>query len=139
MEKFTMKRPQKADYVNKYGFQGERIWRFELLKYEEAKQAFDRRQANIKAYQEKIKKEQKAIRDYKRTKELYPDVYEAGGESAIKHLAKINDAPTYTDLHMTIPQMRVVKSIWYNRMIDTFMKQELNRQLKEEKGKKKSA
>lgn len=62
MEKFTMKRPQKADYVKKYGFQGERIWRFELLKYEEAKQAFDRRQANIKAYQEKIKKEQKAIR-----------------------------------------------------------------------------
>ena len=63
MEKFAMKRPLKADYIRKYGFEGERIWRFELLKYEEAKQAFDRRQANIKAYQDKIKNEEKAIRE----------------------------------------------------------------------------
>ena len=63
MEKFTLKRPVKADYIRKYGFEGERIWRFELLKYEEAKQAFDRRQANIKAYQDKIKNEEKAIRE----------------------------------------------------------------------------
>lgn len=63
MEKFTLKRPVKADYIRKYGFEGERIWRFELLKYEEAKQAFDRRQANIKAYQDKIRNEEKAIRE----------------------------------------------------------------------------
>ena len=63
MEKFTFKRPVKADYIRKYGFEGERIWRFELLKYEEAKQAFDRRQANIKAYQDKIRNEEKAIRE----------------------------------------------------------------------------
>lgn len=63
MEKFTLKRPVKADYIRKYGFEGERIWRFELLKYEEAKQAFDRRQANIKAYQQKIKDEEKAVRE----------------------------------------------------------------------------
>ena len=63
MEKFTLKRPVKTDYIRKYGFEGERIWRFELLKYEEAKQAFDRRQANIKAYQDKIRNEEKAIRE----------------------------------------------------------------------------
>lgn len=63
MEKFTLKRPVKADYIRKYGFEGERIWRFELLKYEEAKQAFERRQANIKAYQDKIRNEEKAIRE----------------------------------------------------------------------------
>lgn len=60
-------------------------------------------------------------------------------EKTLKSDYGINDAPTYTDLHMTIPQMRAVKSIFYNRMIDTFMKQELNRQLKEQKSKKKSA
>ena len=63
MEKFTMKRPVKADYIRKYGFEGERIWRFELLKYEEAKQAFDRRQANLKDYQDKIKNKEKASRE----------------------------------------------------------------------------
>lgn len=31
------KRPIKADYITKYGFEGERIWRYELLKYNEAK------------------------------------------------------------------------------------------------------
>ena len=60
-------------------------------------------------------------------------------EKTLKSDYGINEAPTYTDLHMTIPQMRAVKSIFYNRMIDTFMKQELNRQLKEQKSKKKSA
>lgn len=50
-----MKRPIKADYIRKYGFEGERIWRFELLKYNEAKIAKERQQANIKAYQKMIK------------------------------------------------------------------------------------
>lgn len=90
MERFNQKRPIKADYVRKYGFEGERIWRFDLLKYEESKQAFDRRQANIKAYQDKIKNEKKALKNYKRTKELYPDVYNAGGETAIRNLTKMH-------------------------------------------------
>ena len=51
MEKFTMKKPIKADYIRKYGFEGERIWRMELLKYNEAKIAWERRQANLKAFQ----------------------------------------------------------------------------------------
>ena len=54
MEKFMMKRPIKADYIRKYGFQGERIWRWDLLKYNEAKIAWERRQANLKEYQKKI-------------------------------------------------------------------------------------
>ena len=63
MEKFTLKRPVRADYIRKNGFEGEGKWRLELLKYNEAKLAFDRRQANIKAYQDKIRNEEKAIRE----------------------------------------------------------------------------
>lgn len=51
MEKFTMKRPIKNDYIRKYGFEGEHIWRMELLKYNEAKDAWERRQTNIKKFQ----------------------------------------------------------------------------------------
>ena len=51
MEKFTMKRPIRADFIRKYGFQGDTIWRWELLKYNEAKNAWERRQENIKAFQ----------------------------------------------------------------------------------------
>ena len=92
--------------------------------------------------QELLKKKAKYYISKKKT---YSDRFATDGikkfydEKTLKSDYGINDAPTYTDLHMTIPQMRVVKSIWYNRMIDTFMKQELNRQLKEQKGKKKSA
>ena len=49
------KKPIKADYIQKYGFEGERIWRYELLKYNEAKNAYDRQQQNIKAYQKLCK------------------------------------------------------------------------------------
>ena len=66
MAKFSMKRPVRADYIHKYGFAGDRIWRMELLKYEEAKNAFDRREANMKAYRDRVKNEEKAIRDYKK-------------------------------------------------------------------------
>ncbi len=55
MEKFTMKRPIKADYVRKYGFEGERIWRFDLLKYNEAKDAYERRERNIREYQRRVR------------------------------------------------------------------------------------
>lgn len=51
MEKFRQKRPIKADYIRKYVFQGDAIWRWDLLKYNEAKNAWKRRQANIKEYQ----------------------------------------------------------------------------------------
>ena len=51
MEKFKIKRPIQADYIRKYGFQGETLWRWDLLKYNEAKNAWERRQANLKAYQ----------------------------------------------------------------------------------------
>lgn len=51
MNKFTMKKPIRADFIRKYGFQGDSIWRLELLKYNEAKIAWERRQANIKAFQ----------------------------------------------------------------------------------------
>ncbi|MBQ3506472.1 MAG: hypothetical protein IJA89_06860 [Clostridia bacterium] len=91
MAKFSMKRPVRADYIRKYGFAGDGIWRMDLLKYEEAKNAFDRREANMKAYRNRVKNEEKAIRDYKRTKELNPDVYKAGGERAVKNLVKINN------------------------------------------------
>ena len=50
MSKFTMKRPIKADYIRKYGFEGERLWRWDLLKYNEAKNAWERRENNMKAY-----------------------------------------------------------------------------------------
>ena len=50
MSKFSMKRPLKADYIRKYGFEGERIWRFELLKYNEAKNAWERKEANRIAF-----------------------------------------------------------------------------------------
>ena len=51
MNKFTMKKPIRADFIRKYGFQGDSIWRLELLKYNEAKITWERRQANIKAFQ----------------------------------------------------------------------------------------
>lgn len=50
MEKFTMKRPIRADFIRKYGFQGDAIWRLELIKYTEAKNAWERRQANLKEF-----------------------------------------------------------------------------------------
>ena len=103
-EKFNLKKPIRADYIRKYGFEGEGIWRLELLKYEEAKQAFDRRQANMKAYQDRIKNEKKASRDYKRTKELYPDVYEAGGDGAIKNLTKMHDKQRNISKSKTAPK-----------------------------------
>lgn len=92
--------------------------------------------------QEQLKKKAKYYISKKKT---YSNRFATDGikkfydEKTLKSDYGINDAPTYDDLHMKIPQMRAVKSIFYNRMIDTFMKQELNRQLKEQKGKKKSA
>ena len=50
MEKFTLKRPIRADFIRKYGFQGDAIWRLELIKYTEAKNAWERRQANLKEF-----------------------------------------------------------------------------------------
>lgn len=59
MEKFKMKRPIKADYIRKFGFEGETIWRWELLKYNEAKNAFENQQKNMKDFHEKVKSEEK--------------------------------------------------------------------------------
>ena len=56
MEKFKQKRPIRADYIRKYGFQGDAIWRMELIKYTESKNAWERRQANIKEYQKSQRK-----------------------------------------------------------------------------------
>lgn len=92
MAKFLMKRPIRADYIRKYGFEGDRIWRSDLLKYQEAKNAFDRREANMKAYRDRNKSEEKKARDFERTKSLYPDVYKAGGERAVNHLSKIHNS-----------------------------------------------
>ena len=50
MAKFSMKRPVRADYIRKYGFEGDSRWRLDLLKYQEAKNAFERREANMKTY-----------------------------------------------------------------------------------------
>ena len=55
MEKFTEKRPNRKDYITKYGFQGDTIWRFELLKYEERKMAFERRNQNLKEFHKSLK------------------------------------------------------------------------------------
>ena len=59
MEKFKMKRPVKADYIRKYGFQGETLWRWDLLKYNEAKNAWERRQENLKEYQKSQRRKTK--------------------------------------------------------------------------------
>ena len=48
--KFSMKRPIRADYIHKYGFEGDTIWRWELLKYNEAKNAWEQKEANRKAF-----------------------------------------------------------------------------------------
>ena len=50
MEKFTQKRPIRADYIHKYGFQGDAIWRLDLIKYTEEKNAWERRQANLREF-----------------------------------------------------------------------------------------
>ena len=55
-DKFTIKRPVKADYVRKYGFEGETIWRWELLKYNEAKNAWEQREKNMKAFRDREKR-----------------------------------------------------------------------------------
>lgn len=85
-EKFSMKRPVRSDYIRKYGFQGDAIWRLELIHYNEAKLAWERREANMKAFRKQVAEEKAR----KRTKELYPDVYNAGGENAIKNLTKMH-------------------------------------------------
>lgn len=51
VEKFRMKRPVKADYIRKYGFEGESFWRWDLIKYTEEKNAWERRNANLKNFQ----------------------------------------------------------------------------------------
>ena len=85
--KFSMKRPIRSDYIKKYGFQGDSIWRMELLRYNEAKMAWERREENMKAFRKRVSEEEAR----KRTKALYPDVYNAGGENAIKNLTKMHD------------------------------------------------
>ena len=51
MDKFTLKRPIRADFIRKYGFEGDAIWRLRLLEYNEKKNAYEQRQANIKEFQ----------------------------------------------------------------------------------------
>ena len=86
-KKFSLKRPVRADYIKKYGFQGDSIWRMELIRYNEAKMAWEHREENMKAFRKQVAEEEAR----KRTKNLYPDVYKAGGENAIKHLTKMHD------------------------------------------------
>lgn len=50
-DKFRQKRPRRQDFIDQYGFEGDAIWRLELLKYEEAKNEWDRYQKGLKKYQ----------------------------------------------------------------------------------------
>ncbi|MBQ8291903.1 MAG: hypothetical protein IJX88_05310 [Clostridia bacterium] len=63
---------------------------------------------------------------------------------ALTSEAGTNDFPTFAGRYMSISEMEEVKSLFYSRMIKTFMKQELSRQVKKqtqaaEKAEKKSA
>ena len=62
-EKFSIKRPVRKDYIDKYGFEGDGIWRWELLKYNEAKLAWERRQANMKDFHKREAAERKRQKD----------------------------------------------------------------------------
>ena len=57
--KFYYKRPVKADYIRKYGFEGERIWRLDLLSYTEKKNAYEQKEKNRKAFLKREKEYRK--------------------------------------------------------------------------------
>lgn len=54
-----MKKPIRADYVKKYGVIGDKLWRMDLSKYNEATDAYKKAQANNKAIALRAKKEKR--------------------------------------------------------------------------------
>ena len=54
-----MKKPIRADYVKKYGVIGDKLWRMDLLKYNEAADAYKKAQVNNKAIALRAKKEKR--------------------------------------------------------------------------------
>lgn len=57
------KRPIKQNYIDKYGFEGERIWRLDLLKYNEQKNAIEHYNEGLKEQARRAKEEERRTRE----------------------------------------------------------------------------